>query len=101
MLLALLILPLAGTVIALYKLLCKFATFPIQCFSPFDKIIITAACETPPNNLLKQLKINGKMVVPIGKVVQKMTLFTRVSENKFEKKTFGDYRFVPMLKNKH
>ena len=43
--------------------------------SPFDKIIITAACEKLPNNLLKQLKINGKMVVPIGKDVQKMTLY--------------------------
>ena len=72
-----------------------------ESFSPFDKIIITAACETPPNNLLKQLKIDGKMVVPIGKDVQKMTLFTRVSENKFEKRTFGDYRFVPMLRNKN
>ena len=72
-----------------------------ESFSPFDKIIITAACEKPPNNLLKQLKINGKMVVPIGKDVQKMTLFTRVSENKFEKRTFGDYRFVPMLRNKN
>ena len=73
----------------------------IEEFSPFDKIIITAACETPPNNLLKQLKVNGKMVIPIGKLVQKMTLITRVSVNKFEKKTFGDYRFVPMLKNKY
>ena len=72
-----------------------------ESFSPFDRIIITAACETPPNNLLKQLKINGKMVVPIGKNVQKMTLFTRVSKNKFEKRTFGDYRFVPMLRNKN
>jgi protein-L-isoaspartate(D-aspartate) O-methyltransferase len=72
-----------------------------ESFSPFDRIIITAACETPPNNLLKQLKINGKMVVPIGKNVQKMTLFIRVSENKFEKRTFGDYRFVPMLRNKN
>ena len=72
-----------------------------ESFSPFDRIIITAACETPPNNLLKQLKINGKMVVPIGKDVQKMTLFTRVSKNKFEKRTFGDYRFVPMLRNKN
>ena len=73
----------------------------IEEFSPFDKIIITAACETPPNNLLKQLKVNGKMVIPIGKLVQKMTLITRVSVNKFEKRTFGDYRFVPMLKNKY
>lgn len=72
-----------------------------ESFSPFDKIIITAACEIPPRNLLKQLKINGKMVVPIGKDVQKMTLFIRISEKKFKKKTFGDYRFVPMLRNKN
>ena len=72
-----------------------------ESFSPFDRIIITAACKTPPNNWLKQLKINGKLAVPIGKDVQKMTLYTRVSENKFEKRTFGDYRFVPMLRNKN
>ena len=54
-----------------------------------------------PEDLLKQLKVNGKMVIPIGKIVQKMTLITRVSVNKFEKRTFGDYRFVPMLKNKY
>ena len=48
-----------------------------------------------------KFKVNGKMVIPIGKLVQKMTLITRVSVNKFEKRTFGDYRFVPMLKNKY
>ena len=69
--------------------------------SPFDKIIITAACIKPPLNLLKQLKIGGRMVVPIGDSVQKMTLIHRINDKKFEKKTFGDYRFVPMLKNKY
>ena len=41
------------------------------------------------------------MVVPIGDSVQKMTLINRINDKKFEKKTFGDYRFVPMLKNKY
>jgi protein-L-isoaspartate O-methyltransferase len=41
------------------------------------------------------------MIIPVGKVIQKMTYIVRKSKNKFEKKTFGNFNFVPMLKDKN
>ena len=68
--------------------------------SPFDGIIVTAGSPTIPNKLVSQLKIGGKMIIPIGKETQIMTRITRVSESEFRKETFGNFKFVPMLKNK-
>ena len=68
--------------------------------SPFDGIIVTAGSPIIPNKLVSQLKIGGKMIIPIGKETQIMTRITRVSESEFRKETFGDFKFVPMLKNK-
>ncbi len=66
-------------------------------FAPFDKIIVTAGAEAPPEKLLQQLKINGKMVIPVGKGSQKMLVITRTSEMDFETKDYGNFKFVPFL----
>lgn len=66
-------------------------------FGPFDRIIVTAGSSTIPRTLLKQLKIGGIMVIPLGTTNQMMTTFLRVSERDFEKMEFGDCQFVPML----
>lgn len=68
--------------------------------SPFDGIIVTAASPTTPNKLLSQLKIGGKMIIPIGKENQVMTRITRISESEFKKEKYGNFKFVPMLENK-
>ena len=68
--------------------------------SPFDGIIVTAASPTTPNKLLFQLKIGGKMIIPIGKETQVMTRITRISESEFKKEKYGNFKFVPMLENK-
>lgn len=65
--------------------------------APFDKIIVTAGAPEVPSALLSQLKIGGRMVIPVGVDTQVMTLFVRTSEVGFDKQTFGDFRFVPML----
>ena len=70
-------------------------------YAPFDGIIVTAGAPYLPKALLGQLKIGGKLVIPIGDDVQVMTVFTRSSEKKFEKLEYGDFRFVPMLKEKN
>ena len=50
---------------------------------------------------LEQLKVGGKLVIPIGEGgVQRMKLITKVSEQEFETKDYGDFSFVPMLENK-
>ncbi len=69
--------------------------------APFDKIIVTAGAPELPKALLGQLKIGGKLLVPIGDGTQIMTLFIRKSPVEFEKHELGDFRFVPMLKEKN
>ena len=69
-------------------------------FAPFDKILVTCGAEILPTELLKQLKIGGKMVIPMGKTDEQVLYrFTKISENEFEKEEFGAYKFVPMLNN--
>lgn len=66
-------------------------------FAPFDRIIVTAGSTTIPKELLKQLKVGGIMVIPLGYENQVMTTFLRVNDTHFEKMEFGDCQFVPML----
>ena len=68
--------------------------------SPFDGIIITAGSPAVPEELLKQLKVGGRMVVPIGKEIQVMTKISRIGVNKFKKETFGNFKFVPMIEKR-
>ena len=67
--------------------------------APYDSIIVTAGASEIPEKLINQLKIGGRMVIPVGEEVQKMKLLTKLSESDFETKIFGDFQFVPMLKN--
>ena len=68
--------------------------------SPYDGIIVTAGASELPEKLFTQLKIGGRLVVPIGAEVQKMVLYLKKAENEYEIKDFGDFQFVPLLKNK-
>ncbi len=71
-------------------------------FGPFDKAIVTAGAPFIPNDLLLQLKVGGKLVIPVDieDGIQEMTCITRVSESEFEKREHGRFSFVPMLLNK-
>ena len=69
--------------------------------APFDGIVVTAGAPFVPKPLLSQLKIGGRLVIPIGSENQIMTLITRVSMTKFKKEEFGEFRFVPLLENKN
>ncbi|WP_379965152.1 protein-L-isoaspartate(D-aspartate) O-methyltransferase [Epilithonimonas sp. UC225_85] len=76
-----------------------FAGLPT--FAPFDKILVTCGAEILPTELLKQLKVGGKMVIPLGKTDEQILYrFTKISDTQFEKEEFGVYKFVPMLQNK-
>ena len=69
--------------------------------APFDGIIVTAGAPFVPKPLLAQLKIGGKLVIPVGDDVQTMTLYIRKGTKEFEKHEFGDFRFVPLLEDKN
>mgnify|MGYP001363965200 FL=1 len=71
-------------------------------FSPFDKIIITCGAPNIPQGLIKQLKVGGRMVAPIGNGdVQVMHLIEKLSETEIRTTTHGEFSFVPMLNNKN
>jgi len=69
--------------------------------APFDKIIVTAGAPFVPKPLLGQLKVGGRLLIPVGDKTQTMTLFIRKSDKEFEKKELGDFAFVPMLGEKN
>lgn len=84
----------------------KYLTFGdgykgLPLYKPFDKSIVTAGAPYVPNPLLAQLKVGGRLVIPVGTESQVMTLFMRKSAKEFEKKEFGEFRFVPLLEDKN
>jgi len=68
--------------------------------APFDKIIVTAGAPFVPKPLLAQLKVGGKLLIPVGDKKQIMTMFYRKTTKEFEKHELGDFSFVPMLQKK-
>jgi len=71
-------------------------------FAPFDKIIVTAGAPYIPEDLLSQLKVGGKMVIPVGEGEEQIMLsIHKIEDNKFVKKEHGRFAFVPLLQNKN
>lgn len=66
--------------------------------APYDKIIVTAGAPFVPEIMLKQLRIGGILVIPVGdEKSQKMITVIRVSENDYERIELDTFRFVPLL----
>ena len=63
--------------------------------APFDSIIVTAGAPTIPKPLMAQLKIGGKLIIPVGDENQIMIKLIRKNETQF-----GDFKFVPLLEDK-
>ena len=68
--------------------------------SPFDRILVTAGAPFVPKPLLAQLKVGGRLVIPVGDKEQVMSVFVRTSQKSFKKQEFGNFKFVPMLGDK-
>jgi protein-L-isoaspartate(D-aspartate) O-methyltransferase len=70
-------------------------------FAPFDKVIITAAAPFIPPKLIDQLKIGGKMVVPVDLgPFQQMLRLTKTADGSYTEERFDNFSFVPMLEGK-
>ena len=67
--------------------------------SPYDCIIVTAGANELPKKLLQQLSIGGRLIIPLGDEIQVMTKVERISDKNFKKKTFGEFKFVPLLRD--
>jgi protein-L-isoaspartate(D-aspartate) O-methyltransferase len=72
-------------------------TFGWEGQAPFDAIMVTAAPDKVPQSLEKQLKIGGKMIIPVGSVMQELVFVMR-GEKKLKRKKLLPVRFVPLLK---
>jgi len=64
--------------------------------APFDAIIVTAAPDHVPQPLMDQLKINGRMIIPVGEMNQDLVLITKITEEKINRQRVLPVRFVPM-----
>lgn len=69
--------------------------------APFDGIIVTAGAPYVPKKLMAQLKVGGRLVIPVGSDPQIMHLYVRKDEKTFTKQEFGEFRFVPLLEKKN
>ena len=70
-------------------------------YQPFDRIIITAGAPSIPETLIQQLKPGGIMVIPMDNADgegQTMLRVTKLEDDSLKKEEFGDFKFVPMLK---
>ena len=70
-------------------------------YAPFDRVIITAGAPSLPEVLLQQMKTGGIMVIPLDQADgegQTMLRVTKMEDGTLKKESFGDFQFVPMLK---
>jgi protein-L-isoaspartate(D-aspartate) O-methyltransferase len=66
--------------------------------APYDAIIVTAAPENIPENLIQQLKTGGRMVVPVGTFYQELTVLTKNQDGTLTRQHVLPVRFVPMVR---
>lgn len=67
--------------------------------APFDAIVVAAGGPSVPETLRRQLRVGGRMVIPVGPAQRLQTLLriTRTGENTFEQEEMGDVAFVPLI----
>jgi len=69
-----------------------------ETYAPFDKILVTCGAPFIPEKLVKQLKVGGMMVIPVGDLdSQEMHRITKISDTEYKEEVFGNFSFVPML----
>lgn len=66
--------------------------------APYDGIIVTAGAPDVPQTLAKQLKIGGRLVIPVGdRTMQRLYRITRTDEADWSGEDLGEYKFVPLI----
>lgn len=70
-------------------------------YAPYNGILVTAGAPEIPEELISQLIIGGRLVVPVGdQTRQTMVRVTRVSEDSYEEERFNIFKFVPLIGKK-
>ncbi|MBU1292165.1 protein-L-isoaspartate O-methyltransferase [Patescibacteria group bacterium] len=79
------------------EFICGDGSKGLKSQAPFDKIIVAASSEKIPQALKDQLKIGGRLVLPIKNSIW---LLIKKDKNKFEEKEYPGFVFVPLIKDK-
>jgi len=70
-------------------------------YAPYDGIVVTAGAPVVPEDLIRQLSVGGRLIVPVGdQKVQTMTRITRVGEDAYEEEQLRQFKFVPLIGEK-
>lgn len=82
-------------------IICSDGFYGLPEFGPFDKILASAAAEEIPDELLKQLKIGGRLVMPVGRKYssQSIIVMDKIAQDEFKTKEFPGFIFVPLIKD--
>jgi protein-L-isoaspartate(D-aspartate) O-methyltransferase len=65
--------------------------------APFDGILVTAAASHIPQDLLDQLAIDGRLIIPVGTDEQILYLVERLSQTEYRQTKLEPVKFVPLL----
>ncbi|REL23974.1 protein-L-isoaspartate(D-aspartate) O-methyltransferase [Rhodohalobacter sp. SW132] len=80
---------------------CGDGTLGWSAYAPYDGIVVTAGAPVVPEDLIQQLSVGGRLIVPVGdQKVQTMTRITRVSEDEYKQEQLKQYKFVPLIGEK-
>ncbi|SMO51691.1 protein-L-isoaspartate(D-aspartate) O-methyltransferase [Fodinibius sediminis] len=67
-------------------------------YAPYDAIVVTAGAPVVPDDLVAQLNVNGRLVVPVGdENRQEMVRIIKIREGEFEEEHYSDFKFVPLI----
>lgn len=70
-------------------------------YAPYHGIVVTAGAPVVPDELVQQLHVGGRLVVPVGnQKSQIMTRITRISENEYKEERLNNFKFVPLIGEK-
>lgn len=86
-----------------YKAMLKVGdgTLGWSTYAPYDGIVVTAGAPVVPDDLVQQLNVGGRLVIPVGNdETQTMLKITRISENEYEREELADFKFVPLIGDK-
>lgn len=71
---------------------------PIE--APFDRILCSAAASSLPPAFKEQLKISGRLVIPVGRGTQAIYVIERIGEKAYKKKRYPGFIFVELREKK-
>jgi len=76
------------------KIICADGTKGYVNEAPYDRILVSAAAREVPKELKKQLKVGGRLVIPVGSSIW---VLEKISDKDFREKEYPGFAFVPLV----